>query len=40
MTFWEVFNSFPTFIVLVIIALSVLIFAKPQKSSKSPSSKR
>lgn len=35
MTFIEVFNSFPTFIILVIIALAILIFARPQKSSKS-----
>lgn len=33
MTFWDVFNSFPTFVVLVIIALSIMIFAKPKNRS-------
>ena len=35
MTFWEVFNSFPTFVVLVIIALYLMITFKPKSSSKS-----
>ena len=34
MTFWEVFNSFPTFIVLVIIAL-LLMISTQKTSSRS-----
>ncbi|KKQ59958.1 MAG: hypothetical protein US80_C0004G0010 [Candidatus Daviesbacteria bacterium GW2011_GWA2_38_17] len=33
MTFWEIFNSLPTFVILVILALSILFFVKPHKRS-------
>lgn len=36
MTFWDVFTSFPVFIVLVIIAVVLMISLGPKRSSKSP----
>ena len=37
MTFLDILNSFPTFIVLVVLTLSIILFVRPQRYIKRKS---